>query len=285
MFLERRRVDELLCAHRAAVRRFSAVTQHVRLEVAVLVEAPLADEADERPEAGVFVQVFTQTVGAGERAAALVTRMGPVACVTSKVFLEVAQLGKRLGADVAREWFLPTVCPHVSLQVRRVRELHRAYAARKRAVVVVHPHVLLQVRLLRKLALAQITGDRRTIGVVRVEVAFQRSRADEPHSADRTSKRSLSRMNAHVSLERRRLRELLVAENAVVRTITGVYTHVLFKGAVFGEPTIANVADKRTQRFRAVAACVALQLGRLDKSHAAIVTGVLLCCYENCWGL
>ena len=84
VLLERRRVDELLAAHRAAERQLARVPQHVRLEVALLVEAPMADDTGVRSVAGVFCHVFPQSVGALVRPAAQVTAVWSLTCKKGK---------------------------------------------------------------------------------------------------------------------------------------------------------------------------------------------------------
>jgi len=60
----------------------------------------------------------------------------------------------------------------------------------------------------------------RLISGVSLKMSFQCGRADEPHEADGTAEWPLSRVNSHVSLQRRRLSELLVTQNTVVRSVT-----------------------------------------------------------------
>ena len=73
------------------------------------------------------------------------------------------------------------------------------------------PNTLLKTTVIRHL---------RPIAGVNLKMSFQCSRADEPHEAESTAKRSFSRVNSHVPFQRRRLRELLVTENTVVRPVT-----------------------------------------------------------------
>ena len=115
VLLERRCIDELLGTHRAAERMIAAVAQHVRLEVALLVEATLADATCIRPDAGVFAHVFTQPVGAGIRASTLLAGMRSLTCMTSQVLLQVRQLGKRLGADITGKRTL--TCTHSKIVI------------------------------------------------------------------------------------------------------------------------------------------------------------------------
>ena len=126
VFLERRCVDELLGARCAAVRMIAAVTQHVQLQIALLVEATLADVARIRPYAGVFAHVFTQPVGAGVRPSTLLAGMRSLTCVTTQVLLEVRQLRKRLGADVTGKRTL--TCSH---KYSRLRDSFSVYCSQQ----------------------------------------------------------------------------------------------------------------------------------------------------------
>ena len=112
--------------------------------------------------------------------------------------------------------------------------------------------------------------DRRPIRRVCVEMALQRSRADEPHVTDGTAIRPLSRVDSEVALQRRRLGELLITHDAVVRAFTGVDALVLLQDAVLGELLAAYVADERA--FAEVAAHVTLQSRQSDERRAALVT-------------
>jgi len=91
----------------------AAVAQHVRLQVALLVEATLTDAAGIRPDAGVFAHVFTQPIGSGVRPSTLLAGMRSLTCMTSQVLLQVRQLGKRLGADITGERTLTCTHSHI----------------------------------------------------------------------------------------------------------------------------------------------------------------------------
>jgi len=216
VLLQRRRIDELLRAQLTTVRRrFAAVAQHVRLHVAALFEAALANYTDIRPIAGVFRHVLAQPIGTRVGPAANATTVRPFPGVTAKVFFQIAQLGERFRAHVAREGPFVAMRTHVTLKVRRVRELLWADLAAELVIASMCAHVFLQVGILCELALAYVARHLRTITHVGVEMALQRTGAAEPPLTNGTAKRLFARMYLHVLIQRAWVTEFLVTDNTL----------------------------------------------------------------------
>ena len=199
---------EALAAERADERPVARVRAACVLQqVARLRERRAADVADEGQLAGVQALMHLQRRPTRKRRSALVTGVRPAACVPDTVVSQVPVASKAAAADGADVRTDTGVQEPMILHRRSAGQ--RLSAVRTRLGVVRRPF--------------PVTPDRTLSEMYYFAVSLQHARLCERLAADRADMRAVSRVSAHMPVEKRRACEREVAECALVTTLTSPF--------------------------------------------------------------